>query len=105
MAAIGQYKPVKLIKYTITKDGNGDNVEAVEARYRIWADVSDSGGSRSVERGQVNLNTTKVFLIHFRPDWVLRGDWKIKYYGKEYSISNIERANQQRFNWRVTASA
>lgn len=105
MAAIGSYKPVKLVKYTITKDVKGNNVEAIEARYRMWADVSDSGGGRSTERGQVNLNTTKVFLIHFRPDWKLNADWKIQYYGKEYSISSIERVNEKRFNWRVTANA
>jgi len=101
---VGMMKPIKLLKYSVTKDSNGDNIEVLEARYRMWADVEDSGGSRSNERGTIGIGNSKTFLINYRRDWVLNGDWRIKYFGREYRINGIERIDERRFNWRVSAS-
>lgn len=105
MAGIGQYKMVKLYQYSIGKDGNGDNTETLSLRYRTFADVVDRGGSRSVERNQVSLGDVKQFKIRWRENWLLDSKWFIKYFGKQYAISKIERINEKRFNWLITADA
>lgn len=104
MAGIGQYKPVRVKQYTATKNASGDFEESLAASYKAWAEVTDLSGGRSDERGKTVLSDTKQFKIHFRADWVLNGDWRIKYFGKEYTITKIERINEQRFNWLITAS-
>lgn len=101
---VGMMKPVKLLKYTVSKDANGDMAEVLEARYRMWAEVEDAGGNRTTERGSTKIGGSKRFLIHFRPDWVLNGDWRVRYYGKEYRINGIERIDEKRFNWRLSCS-
>jgi len=105
MAGIGEYKMVKLYQYAITKDSSGDNVETLSLRYRTFADVVDTGGGRSVERSQVGLSDIKQFKIRWRDNWLLDSKWFIKYFGKQYAISKIERINEKRFNWLITADA
>lgn len=41
MPGIGQYKLVKLYKYSIGKDATGNNTETLSLKYRTYADVSD----------------------------------------------------------------
>lgn len=103
MAGIGSYKPIKLFHYEVTKNASGDNEEAITERKMVWAEVVDFGGSRSEERGKTNLSDTKSFKIRFRVDWVLNGDWRLKYYGKVYAVTKIERIDEKRFNWLITA--
>ena len=103
MAGIGEYKAIKLMKYSSTVNGNGDSIESVFS-YRLWAEVTDNGGSRSQVSGRTTLSGAKQFKIRFRPDWVLNGDWKISYFGQVYAISNIERIGEKRFNWLITAN-
>lgn len=105
MAGIGQYKMVKLYEYTVSKNANGNNIETLALRHRTFADVTDNGGGRSVEREQTKLSKTKRFKIKWRSDWVLNSDWKIRYLGESYTIENIERINEARFNWLITATA
>ena len=105
MAGIGNYKLVKLYQYTNSKSVSGDNVEALALRHRTYAEVTANGGSRGENRGQVTLGESKQFKIRWRADWILNGDWKIKYFGKLYTISSIERINEKRFNWLINASS
>lgn len=101
---IGQMKPIKLNKYTVTQDGNGDNTEVLTDSYRIWAMVDDGGGSRSVNQGKTNLDHTRTFNVWFRNGFNLTTEWRIKYNGKEYAITNVERINEKRFNYRITGT-
>lgn len=103
MVGVGGLKRIKLIEYTTSKDGNGDNIETLANSYPIYAEVTDKGGGRSFDNG-VNLSKSKTFRIWFKPSWVLTGNWIIRYFGTDYTITNIERINEKRFNWIVSAN-
>lgn len=101
--ALGNMKKIKLNEYAVTKDGEGNNIEQLVNSYPIWAEVKETSGNRSFDNG-VNLNKSKTFRIWFKPDWVLTGNWIIRYFGRDYTIENIERVNEKRFNWIVSAN-
>ena len=103
MAGIGSYKLVKLYQYTVAKDVTGNNTETEALRYRTFAEVKDGGGSLDSDHGKNLLSNQKTFKIRYRPDWVLNTKWKIKYLGKLYGITHIERINEGRFNWLIRA--
>ena len=103
MASIGQFKMVKFYEYTNSKSLSGDNVESLALRLKTFAEVTDSGGSRGDNRGQSNLNGGKTFKIRQNSNWNVNADWKIKYFGKMYTITHIERINEKRFNWLINA--
>lgn len=105
MAGIGNYKLVKLYKYTNSKSVYGDNVESLSLRYRTYAEVTSLSSSRVEDRGRTDVGNSKQFKIRWRADWILNGDWKIKYFGKIYTISSIERISEKRFNWLINASS
>lgn len=102
MAGIGTYKPIKLIKYTTSLDANGDNVETLALIYKMWAEVKSLGGSRSLLKEQTALSDSKTFKIMFK-DYPINADFKIQYFGQIYAISSIERIDEKRFNWLITA--
>lgn len=103
MDGIGSLKMVKLYEYTFERSVNGDLQETKALRAKTYAQVSDNGGVRSETSGQTVLDDTKVFLIRWRSDWALKGTWRVRYFGKDYTISKIERVNEKRFNWRIIA--
>ena len=103
MAGIGDYKPIKLSKYTTTMDANGDQTQTVQT-WTLWAEVTDLGGSRSQVTGRTTLSDAKEFKIWFRTDWALDGDWKVKYFGQTYAITGLSRVNEKRFNWVISAN-
>ena len=103
MAGIGDYKPIKLLKYTTSMDANGDQSQTVQT-WTLWAEVTDFGGSRSQADGRTSLSDSKEFRIWFRENWTLDGDWKVKYFGQTYSITGLSRINEKRFNWVISAS-
>lgn len=105
MAGIGQYKMIKLFETTVTADSNGDNKETQVVRAKLYADVTDLGGSRTMDHQQLKLSTTKQFKVWWRPDWKINQNWQLKYFGQMYSISKIERIGEKRFNWLITANA
>lgn len=102
MAGIGTYKPIKLVRYTTTIDSNGNNIESVDVIYKMWAEVTSGGGSRTLEKERTSMSDQKTFKFSFK-GYNLDPDFKIQYFGQVYAISSIERINEQRFNWRVTA--
>lgn len=103
MAGIGNYKPIKLVKYTSTINQSGDSVETAQTR-TFWAEVTDSGGGRTQVDGRTTLSTTKQFKVYFRQEYNLNADWKIFYFGQKYAISNMVRIDEKRFNWLITAN-
>lgn len=100
MAGIGNLKPIKLIRYTSTIDGNGDAEESVEIIYKMWAEISDNGGGRSQSEGRTVMSDTKEFKVNFR-NYLIDGDYKIQYFGQIYAITSIERIDEKRFNYRL----
>ena len=90
---------IRVEKWQAIKDSKGDAKESIAIAYNIWAEVVSSSGNRSETMGQTKLEKTKQFKIRFRPDWVITSAWKFVYLQKRYSITNIERINEKRFNW------
>ena len=103
MAGIGDYKMVRLYEYTFERSVTGDLQETKALRAKKYAVVEDNGGGRSNNNGLTTLDDTKVFLIRWKPDWSIKGTWRVRYFGKDYTISKIERINEKRFNWRIIA--
>jgi hypothetical protein len=103
MAGVGNYKPIQLVRYTITFNESGDPTQ--QAQYwNAWAEVSDNGGGRSQVDGRTTLSSSKTFKIWFRTNTILIGEWKILYFGDTYAITNIQRIDEKRFNLLVSAS-
>ena len=103
MAGIGTFKLIKLYQYTVAKDVTGNNTETEALRFRTFAEVKDGGGSLGSDHGHNSLSNEKTFKIRYRPDWNIGTKWKIKYFGKMYGITSIERINEKRFNWLIRA--
>lgn len=98
---IGNLKPIKLIQYTQTIDANGDAIEELETVYKMWADITDEGGSKSLESGRTAMSDTKTFKINFR-GYLVTGDYKVQYFGQTYALTNIKRIQEKRFNYELT---
>lgn len=92
---------IRVEKWIAPKDAKGDAKEQVDVAYNLWAEMVSDSGNRSDSAGQTKLEKRKTFKIRFRPDWKLSGVWKIIYLGKRYSITNIERIREQRYNWLI----
>lgn len=101
MAGIGTLKPIKLLVYGTNIDSNGDAVESIQMTYKMWAEVADNGGSRTQSLGRTEMSETKTFRINFR-GYLITGNYKIKYFGQTYAITNIERVDEKRFNYVLT---
>lgn len=90
---------IRVEKWVVTRDYNGNAIEGIQQAYNLWAELVQQGGGRIDTAGQVRLTNSKQFKIRFRPDWKLTGSWKFKYLQKRYTITEIERLNEKRFNW------
>lgn len=105
MAGIGAYKMVKLFEYVASIDGNGNNTETKVLRYKLYSDVSDSGGGRSLEHGQLKLSGSKVFKVKAGAGMNIKAGWVVRYLGADYAVTNVERIAEKRFNLRITGNA
>ncbi len=103
MAGVGNYKPIKLLKYTTTINGSGDATQSVQT-YTGWAEVTDTGGGRSQTDGKTEMGMSKTFKIWFRANAFLNGDWKISYFGETYAVTNVQRIDEKRFNCLISAN-
>ena len=92
---------IRVEKWQQVKDGNGNAVESVQYAYNLWAESVRTGGNRTDSNGQTKLNNSVRFKIRFRPDWKINGMWKLIYNGMRYSITDIKRVNERRFNWEI----
>jgi hypothetical protein len=99
---IGNLKPIKLIKYNQSFDVYGDALEAVQTTYKMWAEIEDSGGSKNQELGRTDMTDSKTFKINFR-GYLVTGDYKIQYFGQTYAVTNVQRIQEKRFNYLITA--
>jgi len=104
MAGVGEYKQILLYKYTTNIDAAG-NVSQSSMAYKVWAEITNVGGGRSQVDGRTTLSNGKEFKIYFRQQLQPNADYKIQYYGEMYAITGLQRINEKRFNWLITANA
>lgn len=98
-------REIVLERWVIEKDNKGNNVETCDLRLTKWADVIRSGGSRSSLNGQTRLENVMVFETTFRTDVFIDGNWKVVYLGRRHTVHSIERKDEDRFTWRITANS
>lgn len=96
-------KQIRLEKWKTVKDGSGNNTESIEVKYNFWASVQRLGGSRDSFAGQTSLSNQMVFTVQFRPDWYPTGNWRVVYLGRRHKVTSIERKDEDRFKWVITA--
>jgi SPP1 family predicted phage head-tail adaptor len=92
-------KQIKIQRWVAPKDANGNAKEGIAESYHIWATPVNNGGGRTDHAGQTILNNRVTFKIYFRADWQINSAWKIIYLGQTFTITNISRIDEKRFNW------
>jgi SPP1 family predicted phage head-tail adaptor len=92
---------IRIENWIAPKDSKGNPKEQIEFARTFWADVKQRSGNRNDSNGQTKLNKSMEFKVRFRPDWTLKGSWKVIYNKKRYSITSIERIQEKRFNWLI----
>lgn len=103
---IGTYKPIQLRQIAVMIDAEtGRNVESTGEVVNTWADITNPSGFRDYSNGQTQMGSTKRFLIRFRFDRYLNADWVIRYAGKDWTPSEIQRVDENKFYWLVTATS
>jgi head-tail adaptor len=98
-------KQIKLERWGYSKDVKGNSVETCDKRITKWAEVVRSGGSRSSLNGKTSLENVMTFRMTFRSDLFLTGNWKLVYLGRRHTIHSIERSEEDRFIWIITANS
>lgn len=99
---VGLMRKIKLEKWTEAKDADGKWVESVESTDNLFAEVKFLSGSRESYAGQTNVSGSVRFKIRHKNLKVV-GKWKVVYNGKRYSITSIQRENEKKFYWILTA--
>lgn len=102
---IGQRKQVQLVQLLVAQDTDGRNKEQEGDKFGVWAEISNPSGFRLYAQGQTQMGNTKNFLIRFRINKYPDCNWKIRYEGKDWTITNIEKVDEKRFYWQMTATA
>jgi SPP1 family predicted phage head-tail adaptor len=102
---VGLMKPIRLIQNTSAQNSDGRWVETAANSYNIFGELVKTGSGRSVNNGQTQFTNTIRFKIRFRDDFDVSGDWRLVWAGKQYTISGIDRVDEKRFNWEITATS
>lgn len=102
---IGNRKQVQLVPITSTQNASGAWITSEGVKIGVWAEVSDPSGSRGYDKGQTQIGSNKNFLIRFKFDLFPNCDWKIRYDGKDWTISEKRKVDEKRFYWRIAANA
>lgn len=109
MAGVANMKQITLEKWIAGQSdaaNRGSNVNDRQAIYNIYADVRRRGGYRTTERNQTQLSSTYEFRVWWRPELEeLTALWKIKYDGKAFTVHTIERIDEKKFNYLITAES
>lgn len=89
---------IRLEKFVSTQGNTGNWTESV-TKYNCWAEVTRTGGSKTLSNGNDQMKTSYDFKVRFRPDFKPSGNWRIVYCGIIYTVNSIERVNEDRFFW------
>lgn len=102
---IGQRKMIQLVYVANEQAAAGNWVEQPKENYNTWAEISNPSGFRDYMNGQTQLGETKKFKVRFRFDLFPGADWKVKYMGKEWTVSEVQRDNEKKFYWLFRATS
>lgn len=102
---IGKMKPIQLIQYTTAQNGNGRATETAASTYNVWAELSNKSSARVSDNGQTQLTNTLLFKIFLRSAFDVSGNWRLVWAGREYTVKGIDRIEERKFNWQITAVA
>ena len=102
---IGNMKPIRLVKYTTAQNETGRPVESIAATYNVWAELQKNGSGWIFQNGQAQLSNTMRFKFSIRGEFDLTGNWRLIWAGKEYTVQGIDRIDERKFNYQVTAQA
>lgn len=103
--SIGTRKQVQLVQILVGKDSDGQNIEQEGDKFGVWADIRNPSGFRQYLNGQTQMGHTKDFMIRYRFDKYPGANWKIRYEGKDWTITSIQRREEKKFYWQLTASS
>jgi SPP1 family predicted phage head-tail adaptor len=103
--SIGQSRQIKLIQITPAKGSEGNWNSEVETSFNTWAEISNGTQGRDYANGQVKLGETKRFKVRFRFDQYPEADWKVRYAGKDWTVSSVTKESEKQFYWVITASS
>jgi SPP1 family predicted phage head-tail adaptor len=98
-------KQIRLEKWKTTKDANGNNTEAIEVKYNFWAEVLRQGGSRGTTNGLTGLSNSMTFTIEYFPHVFPTGNWRVIYNGRRHKVTSIEKKDEDRFKWVISAES
>src|SRR6188472_1485757 len=102
---IGQRHQVQLVQVTNTQGPAGRWQEVEGQKFGVWAEITNPSGFRDYQNGQTQLGNTKRFKIRFKFNKYPNADWKIRYEGKDWTISNRQAVDEKRFYWEFTATS
>lgn len=101
---IGNTVMIQLIRQVVEQNGEGRMLESQDEVINIWAEISNPSGFRSYDHNQSSLETSKTFKVRFRFDKLPNVDWKIKYESRYWTIDRIQKVDEKRFYWQITAT-
>lgn len=101
---IGARKRVQLVGVTVTQNVEGTNVNTAQAAIDTWAEVRNPSGFRQFINGMSLLGETKDFFIRYDFGVVLTKTWHIVYDGKKWVPSQVQKIDEKKFYYRITAS-
>lgn len=102
---IGTRKPIILRQVVVTTSATGRNIESTGYSFKTWAEIRNPSGFRDYQNGQTQLGTTKRFLVRFRFNLYPNCDWKIHYSGVDWTVTDLQKVDEKRFYWQVTATS
>lgn len=103
---IGQRHQIQLIRLQSTKTAAGNWGSPVEVEtIDTWAEISDVSGGREFDQSKVKMDSVKRFLIRYRIDKYPNCDWRIRYQGQDWTVTDIRQTDEKRFYWQMTASS
>jgi SPP1 family predicted phage head-tail adaptor len=88
-----------------TQGAGGNWTNAEGTKYGCWAEIADPSGFRVFENSQDKLGNTRSFKVRYRFDKFPNVTWKIRYDGKDWDISEIQKLDEKKFYYRITATA
>ncbi len=105
MAGVGTRRQIKIVREA-NAEGDGGFAEAAEqVLYSGWAEVSNPSGFREFLSGQAQIGNTKRFRIRNNREITLDSRIRIKFDGKQYTVTSIEREAEKKFYWIIRATA
>jgi head-tail adaptor len=98
-------KQIILEQWETETDLKGNMSDVLLRRIPVWAEVKRIGGGRSGLNGQVQLDNRIEFKVHWKPNIYPSGNWRIVYNGRKHTVSSIEKMEEDKFYWIITAES